>query len=350
MTLLFCTLPLLGWAVTPSTTNRFSLFTHSKLEQNNQLRLNWLLSMQAELFSNQVLKLDTEMANSFDYRSVWQEGDSAHSMQDQLYRAWLRLSIQQTDIRLGLQRLNFGSATIIRPLQWFDVLQALDLLESTEGVNAALLKSYFPNNSTLWAWAILADGKLKGYEAVASQDHSIELGGRYQLPVLNTEAAISLHHRKLQDGSQSSSENRLGFDLRLDTFAGWWMETTLSHKPELSAEWELRSMLGADYTFGIGHGLYTVLETGINHSSDDLQKLQSQETMSAVLLNYPLGLLDSVSYLASVAWEREAYTQAIAFRRSYDNLVLELNASYAIHNMGTRADTKAIGILLSYTK
>lgn len=36
------------------------------------------------------------------------------------YRVWLRYSTDQLEIRLGLQKLNFGSALMMRPLMWFD--------------------------------------------------------------------------------------------------------------------------------------------------------------------------------------------------------------------------------------
>ena len=36
------------------------------------------------------------------------------------YRLWLRLSSSRFEARLGLQKINFGSATIFRPLMWFD--------------------------------------------------------------------------------------------------------------------------------------------------------------------------------------------------------------------------------------
>jgi len=38
------------------------------------------------------------------------------------YRVWARYSSRQFEIRLGLQKINFGSATMLRPLMWFDQL------------------------------------------------------------------------------------------------------------------------------------------------------------------------------------------------------------------------------------
>ena len=350
ITVLLVVIPYIGWGFTADATNRFSLSDVSvmdKPDRTDRLAANWMLTLQTDIATNKYLSLDAEIVNNFQYSATMQDKQHEQNMDDKLYRAWLRLSAKQTDLRIGLQRLNFGSASIIRPLQWFDKLNPLDVLESTDGVQAALMKSYFPNNSTLWAWAILADGQLKGSEAVPTKDDDIELGGRYQLPFLSGEAAISANHRRL---AAKLYENRVGFDMRVDTFAGLWVENSLSNTNDMSPEWALQSMLGTDYTFDIGNGLYAVLETGINHSSNALNKLQIEDTRSALMINYPLGLLDAVIYLSSVEWEAEQYTQSFVFRRSYDSLVLELSASYAIDNKDRFKDTTAIQFLISYTK
>src|ERR1035437_464367 len=36
------------------------------------------------------------------------------------YRLWIRYSTRQFELRAGLQKINFGSASILRPLMWFD--------------------------------------------------------------------------------------------------------------------------------------------------------------------------------------------------------------------------------------
>ncbi|MDD2228173.1 MAG: hypothetical protein PHY48_02030 [Candidatus Cloacimonetes bacterium] len=353
--LLVVVIPVLGWGFEADATNRFTLSDVSVLDKpyrSDRLAANWMLTLHMDLIRNNWLSIDAEAVNNFQYSATMQDKPEEHSMDDKLYRAWIRLSAKQTDLRIGLQRLNLGSASIIRPLKWFDKLNPIDVLQNTDGVQAALIKSYFSNNSTLWAWAILADGKLKGYETVPTKDDDIELGGRYQLPFLSGEAAISANHRRLTGKIDNNDiyENRVGFDMRVDSFAGLWVENSLSNKNDMSPEWALQSMLGTDYTFDIGSGLYAVLETGINHSSNSLNKLQIEDTQSALMLNYPLGLLDTVIYLSSVEWEAENYTQSCVFRRSYDSLVLELSASYAIDNKDSFKDTTAIQFLISYTK
>ena len=50
--------------------------------------------------------------------------------------AWLRLSTSRFEARVGLQKINFGSATLFRPLMWFDSLDPRDPLQITDGVYA----------------------------------------------------------------------------------------------------------------------------------------------------------------------------------------------------------------------
>jgi hypothetical protein len=65
------------------------------------------------------------------------------------YRAWIRYSSDQFELRLGLQKLNFGSASILRPLMWFDQLDPRDPLHLTDGVWGVLGRYYFLNNANI---------------------------------------------------------------------------------------------------------------------------------------------------------------------------------------------------------
>jgi len=70
------------------------------------------------------------------------------------YRAWMRYSSQQFEIRLGLQKINFGSATLLRPLMWFDQIDPRDPLQITNGVWGILGRYYFLNNANIWVWSL----------------------------------------------------------------------------------------------------------------------------------------------------------------------------------------------------
>lgn len=65
------------------------------------------------------------------------------------YRAWVRYSTQQFELRAGLQKLNFGSASLMRPLMWFDEVDPRDPLKLTDGVWGILGRYYFLNNTNI---------------------------------------------------------------------------------------------------------------------------------------------------------------------------------------------------------
>jgi hypothetical protein len=92
----------------------------------------------------------------------------------ELYRGWLRYSSPQLELRVGLQKINFGSARLIRPLQWFDNIDPTDPLKNTEGVSSLLLR-YFKHNSVLWLWVIHPEQSVD-YLNIRSVDP--EFGGR----------------------------------------------------------------------------------------------------------------------------------------------------------------------------
>ena len=48
------------------------------------------------------------------------------------YRLWARFSTSQFEARIGLQKINFGSATLLRPLMWFDSIDPRDHLQLTD--------------------------------------------------------------------------------------------------------------------------------------------------------------------------------------------------------------------------
>ena len=80
------------------------------------------------------------------------------------YRLWARLSTKQFEARLGLQKINFGSAMLLRPLMWFDRIDPNDPLQLTDGVYGLLLKYTFLNNANIWLWGLLGNNDVKGWE------------------------------------------------------------------------------------------------------------------------------------------------------------------------------------------
>ncbi len=112
------------------------------------------------------------------------------------YRAWARYSTQQFELRAGLQKINFGSASILRPLMWFDQIDPRDPLRLIASVWGILARYYFFNNANLWLWGLYGNKNLKGWEVASTSKNKPEFGGRFQMPILKGEATLSFHHRE----------------------------------------------------------------------------------------------------------------------------------------------------------
>jgi hypothetical protein len=97
--------------------------------------------------------------------------------------------------------------------------------------------------------------------------------------------------------------------------------------------------LGIDYTFGIGSGLYLVLEHMLREASDTAFGWDEDAHVSACLLSYPLGLFDALSAIAYYHWELDEYSQYLSWQRTYDNLVI--NASAFRYPDQVEADSQA---------
>ena len=80
------------------------------------------------------------------------------------YRVWGRYSTKQLEVRLGLQKINFGTATMLRALRWFDEVDPRDPLQLTDGVWGGLARYYFLNNTNIWIWVLYGTDRPKGME------------------------------------------------------------------------------------------------------------------------------------------------------------------------------------------
>ena len=146
------------------------------------------------------------------------------------YRFWVRFATSQFQVRIGLQKINFGSAMLLRPLMWFDRIDPRDPLQITDGVYAILLRYYFLNNANIWLWGVYGQNQRKGMEVFPTKENSGEYGGRIQVPLMNGEIATSYHHRDIDptamvlNAPRFRSENRYALDGKWDLGVGLWFE------------------------------------------------------------------------------------------------------------------------------
>jgi hypothetical protein len=273
---------------------------------------------------------DSEIsANIYGTNRFYSENEPEQEGQIKPYRGWIRLSASQFGLRAGLQKINFGSAALLRPLMWFDHIDPRDPLQLTDGVYALLGRYYFLNNANVWLWCLYGNDETKGWEIFPGVKNKPEFGGRLQVPLWTGEIAISAHYRvaKYEGDNQDQgiidqrfSENRLGLDGKWDIGIGIWFEGTITYVDinNILPRYNRMFNLGLDYTFDIGNGLYVVSEYLRVDFSDALFTSDESSSLTALSSNYPLGLLDNLQVIFYYDWDKENTFRFVSWQRIYD--------------------------------
>jgi len=281
--------------------------------------------------------LDFELSlNTYGTAHIHSFTDIKTDSKIDLYRTWARYSSSRFEARLGLQKINFGSASLLRPLMWFDRIDPRDPLQLTDGVYGLLLRYYFLDNTNIWVWGLYGNDKLKGWEFFPSKSKSPEFGGRIQLPLGNGEWAITCHHRNIDPNQgpfalitpveSSIPENRFALDGKWDLGIGFWFEGTLTHQSSeaLTFTWQRAFNVGLDYTVGLGNGLNFIGEFFSYTSSTKALESGESFTFSALSLGYPLSLLDNLSYILYYDWDNRDLYSFLNWRRTYDRWTINI--------------------------
>ncbi|MBN2357399.1 hypothetical protein JXO59_14895 [candidate division KSB1 bacterium] len=252
------------------------------------------------------------------------------------YRCYLRLSSAQLEVRAGLQKINFGSALLLRPLMWFDRIDPRDPLQLTDGVYGLLVRYYFLNNANLWLWGLYGNDDLKGWEVIPGDAHKLEYGGRIQLPLATGEIGFSYHHRQMDLqkgllnamplGTGSAPEQRLALDGKWDVGIGCWFEAVLVHRRLQWTAFAYQNMvnIGADYTFGLGNGLHLAGEYLLLATGEEALEAEETYSFSALSAGYPFGILDMFQGMVFYDWENRDWYRFINWSRTYDRWQINL--------------------------
>jgi hypothetical protein len=248
------------------------------------------------------------------------------------YRIWARYSTKQFEARIGLQKIDFGTATMLRALRWFDQVDPRDPLRLTEGVWAGLTRYYFLNNMNLWFWALYGNEGIKGLEVIATNTTIPEFGGRFQMPVPRGEAGISYHHREADsrdfEGAIPSysqiPENRIGLDAKWDMIVGLWVEAVWVNKNmDMGVLTNQEALtVGTDYTFGIGSGLNVVLEHMMIASDENAFEFGNSSNLTAASFMYPIGMFDNFSAIFYYDWASNSLYNFVNWYRQFDRTTL----------------------------
>jgi hypothetical protein len=278
------------------------------------------------------LKFDSEISfdSYLDYPFTGSAND-ASSAKIKPYRLWVRLSSNRFELRAGLQKINFGSASMLRPLMWFDHIDPRDPLQLTDGVYGLLGRYYFQNNSNAWLWVLWGNDKTKGWETVPSSTKFPEFGGRMQFPVPKGEVAFSYHHRTpdlgaifnpiTSNSTYTYPEDKIGFDGKLDIGPGLWVEYSLTHdRPDsvFQRTWTKLFTLGIDYTFSVGNGLYLASEYFRYSSANEIFNPGTKITFTTLTVNYPIGI-NKIGSIIYYNWKDKSWYRFINLQRQSDN-------------------------------
>ncbi len=248
------------------------------------------------------------------------------------YRAWARYSTRQFELRAGLQKINFGSASMLRPLMWFDQVDPRDPLGLTDGVWGILGRYYFLNNANLWLWGLYGNNKPKGWEIAGTTKNKIELGGRLQMPLTIGEMALSYHQRKADFSAISPEflnfddvpESRIGFDTKLDVVVGLWLEGSWVFKDANLGMFKNQETInmGTDYTFGVGNGLSATFEQLVMSYDEKAFAFNNVTSFSLLNLSYLIGMFDNLSAIIYYNWTDNKAYNFITWQKQFNNITL----------------------------
>lgn len=212
------------------------------------------------------------------------------------YRLTLRYDTPNTQLRVGLQKINFGPAKMLRVLQWFDQLDPRDPLALSPGVWAAMGRQYFDNGMNLRIWTMADAPEAQRDYWGDTKSWPWDMGGRLEYPIPAGTLGLTLHSLDISNVSDVS-ENRIAGDIRVDAIVGLWSEMMFARIEDPTWTMDAFSvMAGMDYTFGLGNGLYTALEIATSYQGGSGDEMPWQARTIAFTANYTLGLSDGLTF------------------------------------------------------
>lgn len=261
------------------------------------------------------------------------------------YRAWARYSGKQFELRLGLQKINFGSAMMLRPLMWFDQVDPRDPLQLTDGVWGLLGRYYFLNNANLWIWGLWGNKEPKMWETGKTDQQYPEFGGRYQSPLGGGETAFTYHFRVADTRKFDSpsiafdevAENRFGIDGKWDVGVGLWFEAAWITKSKNVGSLTNQQIfnVGLDYTFGIGNGLNMVFEQLLFSFDRKPFAFSANYWFSGLATSYPVSIFDNLQAIIYYDWMNNSFYNFINWGKQFNKFDFNLMAYWnpEIYNM-----------------
>lgn len=284
------------------------------------------LDYQLRLPKNQLLDFEASVYLN-GYAGFGDPDSSVTEANLELYRLWARYSTSQFELRLGLQKINFGSAVMLRPLMWFDQLDPRDPLQHTAGVYGILGRYYFLNNTNIWLWSLYGNTETKTWEIAKTAPKTPEFGGRVQVPVPKGDAAVSFHFRTADtmaidtlNGDPTTPEQRLGLDGKWDIGIGIWFESAWIHKSQYTGIITNQEIftLGADYTFALGNGLNVVYEHMLYGYGKEAFDFTDRLSFSGLSLTYPVNMSNQLNGVFYHDWTNKSFYNFVSWKHQFN--------------------------------
>lgn len=321
---------------------QFSAF--SNYSPNNtldvQLGVRYIPEVEYSILLDSTRNIDFQVSTNIDANSAFSPFYKSNEEANiDPYRVWARYSTEQFEVRAGLQKIDFGSATMLRPLQWFNQIDPRDPLALTNGVYGLLSRYYFANNANIWGWVLYGNEKTRGFDALPTYEKRPEYGGRLQYPVPKGELALSYHHRTVNSANTAFSgllsfeqiaENKFGIDGKWDVEVGLWFEATYSHKNKDVGILTNQTLMnfGIDYTLGVGSGLGVVIEHLITSYDEKAFRFSDNKHITALNSTYPITMNDNLSAVIYHDWETNNQTFFLNYQHQFMNLTGYVMAYY----------------------
>jgi len=166
-----------------------------------------------------------------------------------LDRAHINLYLPGFDIILGKQRLAGGVSSVWTSMDIFNRINIFEPTEEKPGINA--LKIYVPLGKL---------SALTGIYALEDDFSSSKSSLRAQTHFAGVDAAATFSHETERNRSL------LGVDFRGEHVIGWWAEAGYLISPHRTNK---KIVLGFDYSFPVGRGLYWMTEFLYDQSGED---------------------------------------------------------------------------------
>ena len=250
-------------------------------------------------------------------------GDYNIGKLDAPYRLWFRYSSDRIEARLGLQKISFGPAMILRSLSWFDTIDVKDPTGQTDAVEAFRLRIFPSNSIGLWLWSINND-----------QD-TLSFGGRTELSLNAGELGFTYHSDQStlpQNIGQSpvyisSAHQRIAFDYRYDGYIGFWMETAgILSKSENNIRPNRFALftVGADYTIPIGPGVLVMVENMNIREFSTVTDSTKTHNYTAFMASLPVNMLVQLMFITQVDWDNNNVYNFLRCGITYDRFSVNL--------------------------